>query len=111
MPHIPAWIIKALAAIGGWNLFEKLIVPMLKLAYQKITARHDEPVWIVVRQPKYKQFPSSQNWVVTPEVELPYTVQEIANRTGRSESSVTSSLKRLEKRGKVKDVHGGWKRT
>jgi DNA-binding MarR family transcriptional regulator len=72
---------------------------------------HDQPVWEVVREPKYKPIYSQMN-VTTydPEVELPYTVTEIAKRIDRKESSVLRSLKRLEKRSKVKDVHGGWKR-
>lgn len=72
---------------------------------------HDDPVWAVVREPKYKPQSSQNNFTTYTKIELPYTAKEIGDRIRRKESSVTRSLKRLEKRNKVKDVHGGWLRT
>jgi predicted transcriptional regulator len=65
-----------------------------------------------VRQPKYqKRSGGEQNWTFDTQVELPYTVEEIAEAVNRKQGSVLRSLRHLEKRGKVKDVHGGWRHT
>jgi DNA-binding MarR family transcriptional regulator len=72
---------------------------------------HDDPVHEIVRKPKYKPIYVQNNVAAyDSQVEIPYTPEEIANQVGRKQSSVIRSLKRLEKRGRVRDVHGGWKR-
>jgi hypothetical protein len=50
---------------------------------------HDEPVWVIVREPKYKPHYNQNNVTSYSKVELPYTVHEISSRVGRKESSIT----------------------
>jgi predicted Rossmann fold nucleotide-binding protein DprA/Smf involved in DNA uptake len=72
---------------------------------------HDDPVSEIVRKPKHKPIYVQNNVAAyDSQVEIPYKPEEIANQIGRKQSSVIRSLKRLEKRGKVKEVHGGWER-
>jgi len=107
----PAGLYKALAAIGVWNIVEKLILPGIKSLYNHIMEKRDQSVWAIVREPKQKPLGTQGGKTFYDKhVEVPHTVPEIAKRIGRKESNVTSSLRRLEKRGKVKDVHGGWQR-
>ena len=110
MQNYYGWLLKALAAIGGWNVLEKLILPLIKSLYANWREKHDQPVWAVVRQPRYKVVYWVQGVAMydNPPQELPYTASEISERVKRKEESILQSLKRLEKRGKVKDVHGGW---
>ena len=84
---------------------------------RRIFDRHDAPVWAVVREPKYKVRPENHGNRPQPggkvfdyNTELPYSLNEVADKANRSERSIVGSLRRLEKRGKVKDVHGGWQR-
>lgn len=110
--HFPAWLLKSLAAIGVWNLLDKLVEPVVKAIYHHFINRHDESVWVVVRKPKFKELFATQAGVQIYGVkdEIPYPLSEISATVGRKESNVLKSLKRLEKAGKVRDIHGGWQR-
>jgi hypothetical protein len=108
--HLPAWLLSALVAIGGWKIFEKLALPILKHLYGHFLGNHDAPVWQIVRQPKYRKYGSQNNWTYQTQIELPYTAEEIAFIVSRSVGSVLASLRRLEKQGKVVELHDGWKR-
>jgi hypothetical protein len=50
---------------------------------------------------------SLSNFGPPPPKESPYELYELAHMTDRSESSVMASLRRLQKRGKVKLTHDG----
>jgi len=41
-------------------------------------------------------------------IELPYTLENIANATGRNAKSIERSLRRLTKRGRVERFQDGW---
>lgn len=72
---------------------------------------YDEPIWEILRQPKHKVTHISGGVSVRSfSEEIPYPLEEVAKQVGRCKVFVRLSLKRLEKRGKVKDVHGGWQR-
>jgi predicted Rossmann fold nucleotide-binding protein DprA/Smf involved in DNA uptake len=111
--HLPIWLYKALAAIGGVGfLVQQVAKPLLVSMIDKYLAKHDESVWVIVREPRHKVVFWQHNvpFYDTPPKDSPYSLSEIAKRVNRKESSVLRSLKRLEKRGKVKDVHEGWTR-
>ena len=42
--------------------------------------------------------------------EIPYSVEELIEQADRSRRAILGSVHRLEKRGEVKEVHGGWQR-
>jgi predicted Rossmann fold nucleotide-binding protein DprA/Smf involved in DNA uptake len=110
--HLPAWAYKTLAAIGGFGfIFQQAIKPMLLYVKDVLCKRHDQPVWEVIKQPK----PKLAGWqgdkpFYEANAEAPYSTKELSEKVGRSNHSVLNSLSRLEKRGKVKELHGGWQR-
>jgi len=112
---IPAWLYK-LGAIGGFGgfvfLFQNLFKPMFSYFKEKHLGQHDKPVWDVLITPNMKL----EHWTggkacYSKTEEIPYTIQEIAEKTKRPESSVLASLKRFKKRGDVKELPSGWQRT
>ncbi len=72
--------------------------------------RYDQPVWEIIKQPKYKPHYLTAGKQVYMNVEIPHQLEDIAVIAGRSSYSILKSLKRLEARGKVKELHGGWQR-
>jgi hypothetical protein len=109
--HLPAWV-QTVAAIGGFGfIFKEILKPMFTSLRELFLNRHDAPVWAIVREPRFKvHHTQGDRKFFDYNVELPYSVKEVADKTHRSESSILGSLKRLETRGKVKDIHGGWQR-
>lgn len=112
MLNLPAWLYKALAAIGGIGfLIQNVARPAVIAAIRKYLESHDEPVWMVVREPRFKmEGMQGGKPFYSRSIEAPYPLMEIAERVKRTQSSVRRSLHRLEKRGRAKDVHGGWMR-
>jgi len=108
--HLPSWVYKALAAVGGVGVLHqwvsKLVVYLMNIFWNS----RDVPVWAVLRVPKFKPSHTHNNWTFYSTDEIPYSPEEIATKVHRSIRSVTSSLHRLEKRGKVKELQGGWQR-
>jgi predicted Rossmann fold nucleotide-binding protein DprA/Smf involved in DNA uptake len=110
--HFPAWAITALAAIGGFGvLYRELIKPMLQYLKTRWEEYHDKSVWETIREPKYRHSHTSSNEEFYDQGrEIPYSLDELRKQHDRSEHSLRRSLSRLEKRGKVKEVAGGWQR-
>ena len=110
--HLPAWVYQALAAIGGIGfILQQIVKPMLIHLKDEFFTRHDQPVWKVVKEPK----PKVAGWTggqpfYDATREAPYSLEELTGKVGRSRRSILNSLTRLEKRGKVKELHGGWQR-
>ena len=67
----------------------------------------DRKVMDAVRFPKPAPARGQSNYGPQPPKESPYETYELAHMTGRSESAVIASLRRLEKRGKIKLTHDG----
>ena len=59
----------------------------------RILQDYDKPIWLVIQ-----------------EAQIPYSVEDIESRVGRARRSVLASLRRLERRQRVKEVNGGWQR-
>jgi hypothetical protein len=70
--------------------------------------RYDQKVWDVIKHPKYVTGGQVVGPFAPPLRRVPYTVTEIAATVGRKVILVTSSLRRLEKRGKIMETHDGW---
>jgi hypothetical protein len=110
LSRIPEWAYRALAALGGFGfLFQQLIMPMLKSLATRLWNRHDARVWEILRQPnpKPEHITGGKTYY---RGEIPYPVELVIEKAARSKRSVLASLHRLERLGKVKDVHGGWQR-
>src|SRR5947209_7252461 len=102
--NIPNWLVNGLVAIGGWKVLERLSGPVLKALYEHWTEKQDEPVWAIVRVPVTASKISRAGYdsaPVTTDIDCPHSLESISSKLNRSNSSVLSSLKRLEKRGKV----------
>ena len=73
---------------------------------------YDQKIWDVVKHPQLRNYAGGRvqtNWdQMMPHDNVPYTVTEIAKQLKRREFMVRMSLRRLEKRGKVKETHEGW---
>ena len=109
--HLPEWALRALAAVGGWNLLDKSILPVFKAAYGLLLEKYDAPVWECVKKPKHPKVSYTPGVVEDNlQIEIPYSLNEVAQTVGRSTGSVRRSLKRMEKLGKVKELHVGWQR-
>jgi predicted Rossmann fold nucleotide-binding protein DprA/Smf involved in DNA uptake len=108
----PSWAVELLATIGGFGfIFQEGIKPLLKFLKAQWQERRDEPIWVILKQPKFKPTHiSGFQQRHDPNAELPYSQEEISKQVGRSNSSIRRSLSHLEKRGKVKEVSGGWQR-
>jgi hypothetical protein len=110
--HFPPWAIKWLAAIGGFGvLYREAIKPMVGSFVEFWREWHDREVWETVKEPKFKlSHTTNGKKYYDVNQEIPYATHEIAEHISRSERSVQGSLRRLEKRGKVKEVSSGWQR-
>ena len=71
---------------------------------------HDFRVAEILTRPRkdYRFVRRGINQSATVLRDSPFTVAEIAKQIGRDEKSVRSSLRRLERRGKVKQYSTGW---
>ena len=107
--HLPEWALRALAAVGGWNLLDK-VLPVFKAAYGLLLEKYDAPVWECVKKPHPKVCYTPGVVEDNPQIEIRYSLNEVAQTVGRSTGSVRRSLKRMEKLGKVKELHVGWQR-
>ena len=110
--HFPPWAVKWLAAIGGFGvLYREVIKPLFGSFVESWHDQHDRKVWEIVKKPKFKPAHIANNVQYYDfNQEIPYAVNEIATHISRSDRSVQGSLRRLEKRGKVKEVTSGWQR-
>jgi hypothetical protein len=86
--------------------FKRLFNPVLDWALET----YDQKVWDVVKHPRFVPSGASGSNFGPPPVlkPIPYSAPEIAAKIKRRELTVRGSLKRLEKRGKVKETHEGW---
>jgi hypothetical protein len=78
----------------------------------KAYMRYDEGVWRVLRdEPKFLQTGTqSDRPIYDRNIDAPFRPSELSGRLKRFEWLVEGSLHRLEKRGKIKEVRGGWVR-
>jgi hypothetical protein len=99
------WVAFGLGALLSDTL-KRLIAPLVDWVLET----YDQKVWDVVKHPRFvPSGASGSNFGPTPVLKaIPYTAAEIATQINRREFMVTASLKRLEKRGKVKETHEGW---
>jgi hypothetical protein len=110
--QFPSWIYK-LGLIGGFGfLYQNLIKPMFLHFRKKYLQRHDEPIWQVLITPNMKL----DHWTgdkacYSRTEEIPYPMQDIADKTNRSVPSVRASLQRFKERGEAKEKPNGWQRT
>ena len=105
------WFYKLLAAVGGIGvILREVAKPLILSLTEKYFVGHDQPVWNLLLSPKFKEHYFSETLTFATEEEIPYSVEELAEKTKRARRSVIASLHRLEKRGKVKEVAGGWQR-
>lgn len=97
--------------MGGVGvLLREVIKPLLISITDTFLQRHDAPIWDVIRTPQFKVEHVAGGRPFRGTDEIPYSVEELAKTVRRSERSVLSSVLRLEKRGKVKEVGVGWQR-
>lgn len=82
---------------------------MITSPTSRILESYDEPIWLVIREPQYG-VQTSGGERSDGNQEIPYSLNDIQSRVGRAHRSVLASLRRLEKRRKAKEVHGGWQR-
>lgn len=106
---VPSWLYKTFA-IFGVGFVVQHTVKIMALLYNKACQVYDEPLWRVVRTPKFKVDHFHADKAYYGKEEIPYPVEQLAKTLSRSIWSVTSSIHRLEKRGKVKEIDGGWQR-
>lgn len=102
------WILLGIGALLS-NILQRLISPMTELFLD----RYDQKVWDVVKHPRHSYGAGGQVVVsggrsIPAPKDVPYSVSEIATEIGRKKFLVANSLKRLEKRGKVRESHEGW---
>jgi hypothetical protein len=100
------WIALGLGALlGDW--IKRLGEPVIEF----LVERYDRPVWNAIKVPRYHvaapQLLVSGGYV-PPRRPKPYAVGEITDSVHRKQFLVLMSLRRLEKRGKVKETHEGW---
>lgn len=101
------WATLGLGAILG-RYFTRLEEPMIGFFLDS----YDQKVWDVVKHPRLRNYAGGRvqnNWDrMMPHDNVPYTVTEISQQLKRREFAVSMSLRRLEKRGKVRETHEGW---
>jgi predicted Rossmann fold nucleotide-binding protein DprA/Smf involved in DNA uptake len=104
--------VKLLALLGGvGTLFHwggKLLMHLL----ERLHLKFDEPVWAILRDtPKHKEIGTSGDKPFYDRtVDAPFDAGELARRLHRYKWTVVGSLQRLEKRGKIREISGGWVR-
>jgi len=96
--------------VGGSTFLFQQALKLLTSLTNRLLQYHDQPVWEVLREPNFKPDHSQGGRIFYSKEEIPYLTVNLAEKVGRKESSVLSSVRRLEKRGKVKEVHPGWQR-
>lgn len=99
------WVTLGLGALL-WEGLKKIAGPVMGF----LLDHYDRPVWDVVKVPRHMPRVTGIIGGISqpPPILIPYTTKEISGKIRRPEFFVTSSLKRLEKRGKVKETHEGW---
>ncbi len=107
--HLPAWAYLVLGTVGAF-VVHQFLKPMLISLTNLFWSRHDEPVWEVLKEPKFRPWHESGGKISYTAEEIPYSIEQLTAEIGRSKRSILSALRRLEKRGKVKEVHLGWLR-
>lgn len=84
---------------------------MVQYLQKRWQEHRDQPIWETIREPKYKlHHIDGSGEHHDKQCELPYSLDDLTKKFGRSVGSISRSLNRLERRGKVKDVAGGWQR-
>lgn len=99
------WVALGIGALL-WDGLKRVGTPVIGLLIEA----YDQKVWDVVKQPRYRPRPGGQvQFIGAPEPKYkPYTSAEIAAELHRKEFMIIRSLKRLERRGKIKESHDGW---
>jgi predicted Rossmann fold nucleotide-binding protein DprA/Smf involved in DNA uptake len=112
LPHIPYWLVKVSALVGGVGVLIQWGGKLLLQLLEKYHLSYDEPVWTILRDnPKFKHTGTSNNQPMYDRtIDAPFSAGELAQQLHRFKWRVSASLRRLEKRGKIKEVSGGWVR-
>lgn len=106
---IPAWIYK-LGSLSGFGFLYQLLKPVFSTFINRRLEAHDQSVWDVLKHPKMKAEGTQGDVPFYGSTEVPYSIEELAAKVKRSTRSVRGSCRRLERRGRVKELVGGWQR-
>lgn len=107
--HLSGWSYGGIGFVGGL-IFRRAFEYMFESLIERFWDRRDDPVWSVIRNPRFRPEHTAGTHTFYTKDELPYSMEELAAETGLSKRSVFNALRRLEKRGKVKEVELGWQR-
>jgi hypothetical protein len=96
--NVPQWTYHALATVGGVGVLVRYVDKLVRYLLNTYRERHDESVWRIVMVPKYKSHHTQDNRTVYSKDQIPYSLEEIMGKVGRSYHSTVKSLRRLETR-------------
>lgn len=95
IPHLPSWVWQALAAIGGFGfIFQQILKPMAAHYMRALLERYDQPVWEIIKQPKYKPHYLTAGKQVYMNVEIPHQLEDPGDADDHDADTLSSNRRK-----------------